>query len=488
MKLLEGARRVVRNSDATAESLRELLAILVSQSDLINQQLSRLTTAISDQSDLLNRKLDHLTDRIAEGSSIEVFRQLVASSENQSRLLDQQRSELVAGLANQADLLNRKLDHLTDLMAEGSSIEVLRQLVASSENQSQLLDQQRSELVAGLANQTDLLGQQRSELVAGLDNLSDLLNQKLNALIEAVASSSGKAETPDSLAEALRRQPLLVDEKTYNTAHPEYDARVVKNFPGEIFNFDVPCDNAAYITLKRLARGSKVDSTAWDDILAAMRTEAMSVPNAHQIFERRDFIENYLRKLEHRYHAHYVPGWVNLDDALFLYWLVRETKPRSIVQCGVCNGLSSAFMMLALVKNGGEGTLKAIDLPEIFDPSDPNWQKKDSVYGFVIPEGCTSGSLVPNAYRDRFEVCTGDSKELLPSLVDRVDSIDFFYHDSKHTYNHMAFEFREARRKLNAGGLVVADDISWNASLWDFADAAGVPSYNFRGAVGVAFF
>jgi hypothetical protein len=38
------------------------------------------------------------------------------------------------------------------------------------------------------------------------------------------------------------------------------------------------------------------------------------------------------------------------------------------------------------------------------------------------------------------------------------------------------------------GGVVLADDISWNASLWDFADAHGVPSYNFRGTMGAAFF
>jgi predicted O-methyltransferase YrrM len=85
-------------------------------------------------------------------------------------------------------------------------------------------------------------------------------------------------------------------------------------------------------------------------------------------------------------------------------------------------------------------------------------------------------------------VLNGDAKELLPKLVDRVDSIDFFYHDSDHTYNHMMFEFHEARRKLRPGGLVVGDDVSWNASVWDFADEFQVPSYNFKGAVGVAFF
>ena len=111
-----------------------------------------------------------------------------------------------------------------------------------------------------------------------------------------------------------------------------------------------------------------------------------------------------------------------------------------------------------------------------------------TVYGVVIPEGKTSGWLVPDAYRDRFEVWNGDAKDLLPKMVDEVDSIDFFFHDSDHTYDHMMFEFHQVKRKLITGGLLVSDDVSWNASVWDFADEFHVPSYNFKGTIGVAFF
>ena len=73
-------------------------------------------------------------------------------------------------------------------------------------------------------------------------------------------------------------------------------------------------------------------------------------------------------------------------------------------------------------------------------------------------------------------------------MVERVDAVDLFYHDSDYTYDHMMFEFDAAKRKLTPGGLIVGDDVSWNASVWDFADRHGVPSYNFKGTVGVAFF
>jgi predicted O-methyltransferase YrrM len=52
----------------------------------------------------------------------------------------------------------------------------------------------------------------------------------------------------------------------------------------------------------------------------------------------------------------------------------------------------------------------------------------------------------------------------------------------------MMSAFEEAKRKLRPGGLVVAVDVAWNASLWDFADRCGVPSYTFKSAVGVGFF
>ena len=64
----------------------------------------------------------------------------------------------------------------------------------------------------------------------------------------------------------------------------------------------------------------------------------------------------------------------------------------------------------------------------VFDPRDPDWTREGAFNGVVIPQGETSGWLVPDAYRDRCEVWSGDARALLPKLVDAVDAIDFFYH------------------------------------------------------------
>jgi predicted O-methyltransferase YrrM len=334
------------------------------------------------------------------------------------------------------------------------------------------------------------LSRKLDEIVDGLVHQADLLKLKLKRTVKAVLRRVPRRSKAPALAlrHAMQQMPLLRAERTYNTSHPDYDRYLVRNFPGRIFNHDLPCDNPSFRALARLGRRRNVPNRAWNTVLRAALAEASSVPHAFQVFNRRAFVERYVSELASTYHAHYVPGWVNLDDAIFLYWLVRQAKPRTIVQTGVCNGLSAAFMMLALAKNGPEGRLHVIDLPPVFNPGDPTWTVAGTVYGVIIPEGKTSGWLVPDAYRDRLEVWNGDAKDLLPKMVDKVDFIDFFFHDSDHTYDHMMFEFREVKRKLTKGGLLVGDDVSWNASVWDFADEFQVPSYNFRGTIGVAFF
>jgi len=96
--------------------------------------------------------------------------------------------------------------------------------------------------------------------------------------------------------------------------------------------------------------------------------------------------------------------------------------------------------------------------------------------------------MVPDCYRNRLKIWNGDPKVLLPRVIDSVEIIDVFYHGSNQPYQRMMFEFEEVKRKLAQGGLIVAVDVGWNASLWDFAEKFGVPSYTFKAGVGVAFF
>lgn len=298
----------------------------------------------------------------------------------------------------------------------------------------------------------------------------------------------GSAEQREAAIHAAKAAfPLMCAAKTYNTAHPDYRPELSRNVPDRIENADRPCRNPLLLAIRKLADHDVVPRDAWQPIYSEVMAEARTVPGFDQVMERKRYIERYFAKLDRRHRAHYVAGWVTPVNAQFLYWAVRRAKPKTVVQTGVSNGFSSAFIMLALAKNGPEGRLHVIDLPAVFDPNDPAWTKPGAFHSVAIPQGKSSGWMMPDIYRDRFAVAIGDAKELLPPLVEKLDTIDMFFHDSDHTYDHMMFEFEQARRKLPANGMIVADDIAWNASLWDFADRYRMPAYNYIGNMGVAF-
>lgn len=375
-------------------------------------------------------------------------------------------------------------------------------------NQAQAV-QLSAEMKEGIANQSALLNRKLTELNEAVRYLSAVISHQQGGTVAVkdqvvrqlaandvnngyqappVRGLVAVGEEHATVEEALRSHPLLFARKTYNTSHPDYDVNVVRNFPGKVFNAKTPINNPLWNELKKMMENEAITDDKWATILRTSLEEAKKVPGADQVFERKLYVEKYMEELEAKHHAFYRPGWVNLDDALFLYWVVRQLKPKVIVQTGVCNGLSSAFMMLALAKNGSEGTLHVVDMPPVFDSTDDAWKIKGKVYGVTIPEGKNSGWLVPDMYRDRFEVLSGDAKELLPPLLKKLGTCDMFYHDSDHTYDHMMFEFEESKKYLTQNGVIVSDDISWNASLWDFADQYHVPSYNYRGSMGIACF
>ena len=47
----------------------------------------------------------------------------------------------------------------------------------------------------------------------------------------------------------------------------------------------------------------------------------------------------------------------------------------------------------------------------------------------------------------------GDSTEVLPQLLARLERIDLFHHDSLHSYEHMMWEYNAAFPRLHARGV-----------------------------------
>ena len=62
----------------------------------------------------------------------------------------------------------------------------------------------------------------------------------------------------------------------------------------------------------------------------------------------------------------------------------------------------------------------------------------------------------------------GRSLEEMPKLLERIDGLDVFLHDSEHTYETMWGEMNLAWEALRSGGLLICDNIDANTAFANF--------------------
>jgi predicted O-methyltransferase YrrM len=200
-----------------------------------------------------------------------------------------------------------------------------------------------------------------------------------------------------------------------------------------------------------------------EDVLARYRAE---VEEARLVEQLQAGYEEYWGIVDPA--SRYNTGRLAYEEGIRLYALVRKLRPRVAVETGVCNGFSTAFLLLALERNEA-GELHSIDLPEVvgadYRPG-TFWEGKQ---GAAIPPGKEPGWMIPAQLRECWSLTIGRSQDELPQLLDRLGEIDLFVHDSEHSYECMDFEFRTAWPALREGGALVADDWNWNDAFAELA-------------------
>jgi len=132
-----------------------------------------------------------------------------------------------------------------------------------------------------------------------------------------------------------------------------------------------------------------------------------------------------------------------------LYVICRFLKPEIVVETGVENGISSAFILAALNQNE-KGSLYSIEILE------------------QLPNGRRLGWLVPVNFHKKWNLIIGNSLEVLPELLETLHSIDLFIHDSEHSYKVMMKEYSLAWSYIKPGGLLLSDDTGRNEAFIDF--------------------
>jgi predicted O-methyltransferase YrrM len=165
------------------------------------------------------------------------------------------------------------------------------------------------------------------------------------------------------------------------------------------------------------------------------------------------------------------PRWIGWLE--FFYVAVRLLRPDIICETGVFDGESSATTLLALERNGN-GKLISIDLPAV----DPIESSTDRMQDATLPQGCLPGWIIPDDLRHRWELLLGDSKVLLPQVLQKHPVLDIFFHDSLHTFEHQYFEYSAAWPNVRTGGLLLSDDILWNHAFQKFCAEKNQPYVN----------
>lgn len=140
---------------------------------------------------------------------------------------------------------------------------------------------------------------------------------------------------------------------------------------------------------------------------------------------------------------------IDFITGLFLYALVRITKPEIVIETGVAYGFSSSFILQAL-ENNKKGTLYSFDY--VFY----SWQTKVMI-----------GKAIPDNLRNRWKLIFGPSSVKLPHLLELI-SPDIFLHDSEHTYKNMIYEFELVLPYLKKNGFILSDDILSNNAFHEF--------------------
>lgn len=151
------------------------------------------------------------------------------------------------------------------------------------------------------------------------------------------------------------------------------------------------------------------------------------------------------------------PSESSREGKRLLYTAVRALAPGVAVETGPFNGASTTFILAALERNA-RGRLVSFDLDSAVD-----------ALGVPLPAGQRPTWLVPDELRPRLDLVLGDARSTLAPGLRTVGSIDFFLHDSLHTFRHMWFEYRLAWRHLGGGGLLVTDDARWTPAFRLFA-------------------
>lgn len=142
---------------------------------------------------------------------------------------------------------------------------------------------------------------------------------------------------------------------------------------------------------------------------------------------------------------------LHLGRRVLWYALVRQLRPRLVVESGIQEGLGTLVLLRALERNGAEG-------------ADGRLLSIDPLVG--------AGWLVPERLRARWSLVTARSEEGLAPALEGA-SVDLFLSDSGGSYERELGEYEAALRRGSESLVLVAGSGDQTAALRDFSSRHG---------------
>jgi hypothetical protein len=121
MRMLTILKRLIGNSDRSAQLLAEVRAGTANQSSLLNDKLNAIILGIRNQTDLFNARLKDLPAAQGGGpwsepaqtdAMLELLRGIRDGISNETRVMQEKMTQLIQGMDNQSRMLNEKLCEL----------------------------------------------------------------------------------------------------------------------------------------------------------------------------------------------------------------------------------------------------------------------------------------------------------------------------------------------------------------------------------------
>lgn len=148
-------------------------------------------------------------------------------------------------------------------------------------------------------------------------------------------------------------------------------------------------------------------------------------------------------------------SYIEIDAPFELHALARLNRPQHVVEVGVSSGVSSAYLLAALRRNGS-GRLHSIDLPAFEQP--PRAGEGRTKNSWSLPPGRGPGWAVPPSLRTHWDLRIGDKRDVIPILAEQLPTVDLLVYDVPHDCTRTSsVELRALRPLFHAGAVVIID-------------------------------